>query len=75
MLADCLMTTCFYSHARSVSSWDSPDPNGVPYTHHTFTWRDPSPPGDYFIRVKAVDKDGQEGWSKNEEYTILPREE
>lgn len=62
-------------NSEVISSWDSPDPNGVPYTHHTFTWRDPSPPGDYFIRVKAVDKDGQEGWSKNEEYTILPREE
>lgn len=58
-----------------ISSWDSPDPNGVPWTHHTFTWREPSPPGDYFIRVKAVDKDGQEGWSANEEYEILPREE
>jgi hypothetical protein len=42
--------------------WSSPEPEGVPYIHHTFTWRE-AENGNHEFQVKAVDQGGVEGWS------------
>lgn len=58
-----------YIDDEMTSEWNSPDPAGVPYTHQTFTLRDVKT-GEYKIRVKAIDSQGDEGWSADEKLTV-----
>lgn len=54
---------------EKVSEWRSSDPEGVPYTHQTFTIRN-ARAGSYVITVVARDKFGSEGVSLEERYTV-----
>jgi hypothetical protein len=54
---------------QKVSEWQSPDPEGVPYIHHTFTIRK-AEKGKFEIKVIARDKFGSEGISDTEYYTV-----
>jgi uncharacterized lipoprotein YbaY len=48
-----------------TSEWSSTTPEGEPWIHHTFVLRDVET-GEYKIRVKAIDNQGDEGWSADE---------
>jgi putative lipoprotein len=58
-----------YIDDEMTSEWNSDSPEGVPYTHQTFTLRDVQT-GEYVIRVKAIDTQGDEGWSADEKLTV-----
>jgi hypothetical protein len=54
---------------EKVDEWTSPDPEGVPYQHHTFTWT-PDSDGDYEFTAIARDKWGGAGSSAPETLTV-----
>ena len=59
----------FLDNEVQGDGWTSPDPNGVPYVHHTFTWRG-STPGEHYLFVTATDVNGQVGTSEIVSYTV-----
>jgi hypothetical protein len=64
-----IMTIELHRDGEKVDEWTSPDPAGVPYVHHTFTWT-PDSDGDYEFTAIARDQWGGEGWSDPEDLEV-----
>jgi hypothetical protein len=71
-----ITTIELYRNGEKVDEfvWTSPDPEGVPYVHHTFTWRSASE-GNYEIKAVARDKWGGEGWTEVQKLKVKPAEQ
>jgi hypothetical protein len=52
----------YHNDEKTEQEWTSPEPEGVPYLHYTFVYRD-AEEGNHEFKVKAIDTDGNEGWS------------
>jgi|GEM_PF-2523489 len=58
-----------YVGDESTAEWTSETPEGEPWIHNTFVLRSVTP-GDYEIRVKAIDSQGDEAWAETEKLTV-----